>query len=88
VSQHLGVGVGDQVDPRFRQPGPERGRVVDDPVVDDGHVALGVDVRMRVDVVRRPVRRPAGVPDADLAGEPLGQPVGQVAHPSGLLRHP
>ena len=88
VRQHLGVGVGDQVDTGVRQPGPQRGGVVDDPVVHDGDVALGVDVRVRVDVVRRPVGRPAGVADADLAGEPLGQLLGQVAHPAGLLRHP
>ena len=88
VREHLGVGVGDQVDPGVRQPGPQGGSVVDDPVVHDGDVTLGVDVRVRVDVVRRPVGRPAGVADADLAGEPLGQVLSQVTHPAGLLRHP
>ena len=42
---------------------------------------------MRVDVGRRAVGRPAGVADAGLAGEALGQPGLQVAHPAGLLVH-
>ena len=47
--------------------------------------ALAVDVRVGVDVVGRAVGRPAGVPDADLAREPLRQRLVQVAHPAGLL---
>ena len=39
--------------------------VLDDAVVDQGDAAGLVDVRMRIDVVRDAMRRPAGMPDAD-----------------------
>jgi len=46
----------------------ERAGVLDDPVVDDGDVALAVDVRVRVALVRNAVGRPAGVADPHVAG--------------------
>ena len=82
VREHLGVGVGDQLDAGGGEPGAERGGVVDDAVVHDGDRARGVDVRVGVGVVGRAVGGPAGVPDADLAGEPLRQRPRQVAHPA------
>ena len=36
VGEHLGVGVGGQVDAVVGEPGPQAGGVVDDPVVHDG----------------------------------------------------
>ena len=42
-------------------------KVLDDPVVDEGHLAARVDVRMGVDVVGRAVSGPPGVSDADRA---------------------
>ena len=46
------------------------------------------DILVGVDVVGRPVGRPARVADADLAAEPLGQVVGEVTDATGLLGHP
>ena len=85
VGDHLGVGVRRQVDARLGELRAQRRGVVDDPVVHDGDVTLGVDVRVRVDVVGRAVGRPPGVADADLAAEPLGQLGLQVPDPPGLL---
>ena len=39
VGEHLGVGVGDQLDAVVGQPLPQRRGVVDDAVVDDGDLA-------------------------------------------------
>ncbi len=60
---HLGVGLAREVRVGW-QLGLELGVVLDDPVVDEGELAVIPEVRMRVPVVRRPVRRPAGVTDA------------------------
>ena len=88
VGDHLGVGVARQGDAGVGEPGAQRGRVVDDPVVHDRHAAGLVAVGVRVGVGRRAVGGPAGVADAGRAGEPLRQRRGQVAHPPGLLGHP
>jgi len=63
VGQHLGVGVGGELDSLGLEHGPQARGVLDDAVVHDGHAALGVAVRMGVDVARRTVRRPTGVGD-------------------------
>jgi hypothetical protein len=85
VREGLGVGVADQVDPVGGELLAQGRRVVDDPVVDDRDVALGVGVRVGVHVVGGPVGRPAGVADAGASGEALGQVLGELAHPAGLL---
>ena len=61
--------------------------VVDDAVVDHRDAARLVGVRVGVGVGRRAVGGPPRVPDAGRAGEALGQRLGQVAHPAGLLGH-
>ena len=88
VGEHLGVGLGDQLDAEVGQPVPQRSGVVDDAVVHDGDVTLGVHERVGVDVVGGAVSGPAGVADADLAGEPFRKRLGQVPHPAGLLGDP
>ncbi len=55
----LGVGL---------DPGPQLGEVLDDPVVHQRHPPPEPEVRVRVDVVGRPVGRPAGVADAGRRG--------------------
>ena len=87
VGEDLGVGVTDQLDAGLGEPFPQRGGVVDDPVVDDRDPAVGRGVRMGVGVVGRTVRRPPGVPDADLAGGPLRQRIHQIAYAARLLHH-
>ena len=47
----------------------------------------GVDVRVRVDVGRRAVGGPAGVADADAAGEALRQRVGEGRELAGAAVH-
>ena len=41
--------------------------VLDDAVVNDGDLAVAVDVRMGVVLARTPVRRPSGMPDTRVA---------------------
>ena len=60
----LGVGVADHLVPAILELGAQRREVLDDAVVDDGHRAGAVDVRVRVAVVGRPVGGPPGVPHA------------------------
>ena len=60
----LGVGLGVQVVPALGQLGPQRGEVLDDPVVDDGDPSGVVEVRVGVGVGRAAVRGPPRVPDA------------------------
>ena len=67
VGDDLGVGVAGELDPVGLELGLQFGEVLDDAVVDDRDPAGRVGVRVRVAVVRRAVRRPAGVPDADRA---------------------
>ncbi len=87
VGEDLGVGVGDERHALGGQPGPQVGGVVDDAVVDDGHLLGGVQVRVGVGVVRLAVGGPAGVRDSGGAGETLGDACLQVTHPAlGLGR--
>src|ERR1019366_997021 len=65
VRDHFGIRVGAEDVPEVLQRIAEHAGVLDDPVVHDGHAAVGAQVRMRVALVRRTVRRPARVPDAD-----------------------
>ena len=64
--------VGTEHVPLRLQLGAQRRGVLDDAVVHHRDVAAAVDVRMRVDVVRLTVRRPARVRDADAAFERRG----------------
>ena len=88
VGQHLGVGVGGQVDPVLAQSRAQRRGVVEDAVVHDGHAARGVGVRVGVGVGGGAVRGPAGVPDAEATLEAARQVVGEVTHPPGALGQP
>src|SRR5262249_60000179 len=64
----------------------ERGMVLDDAVVDDGHLPVAADVQVGVAVVRRAVRRPAGVANPQAPWRrPLGQVRRQVLDPAGTL---
>ena len=65
VREHLGVGLGLERVPLHLEHLPQRAVVLDDAVVHDGDRARAVDVRMRVALVRRAVRGPARVGDAD-----------------------
>jgi hypothetical protein len=59
--------------------------VLDGPVVHDGDRAGAVDVRVGVAVGRRAVRGPAGVPDAERAGQRLvGDLLLEVGQLAGL----
>ena len=78
VGQRLGVGVGHQRDAGRGQLGPELLGVLDDAVVHDRDVTLGVQVRVRVDLVGLAVRGPAGVADADVGLHLVVDPVAQV----------
>jgi hypothetical protein len=46
---------------------PERSGVLDDPVVYDGNVSLAVDVGVGVALIGNAVRRPARMPDSQIA---------------------
>lgn len=99
VLQGLGLGAGDQVDDDLGvglrdedgalglELHAQLGSVVDDAVVDDGDLVLGVEVRVRVDVARRAVGGPAGVGDAGGAGEALGDAGLQLADATLGLDH-
>jgi len=65
--------LGDQLGPKFV-------RVLDDPVVD--HRNGSDDMRVGVDVVRLPMGRPPGVPDARTALEPRGKVRSQARDPA------
>jgi hypothetical protein len=65
VGERLGVGLADQLDAAGAQRVPELLRVLDDAVVHHGDPALGIGVRMGVDLVRLAVGGPPGVADAD-----------------------
>ena len=91
VRGDLGVGLAGQLDTGGLDLGAQRGEVLDDAVVDDGHLAVVGDVRVGVDVVGAPVGRPAGVSDAGRTGEPVPtvgiQGIQQVRQLAGLLLH-
>ena len=72
VSDDFGIGLGDEGVAVGDELLLERAGVLDDSVVDDGDVALAVDVRVRVALVRNAVRRPAGVADSHVAGNRAG----------------
>ena len=82
VRQHLGVGVGAEGHAVGAEPGAQRARVVDDAVVHDADATVLARVRVGVGLRGRTVRRPPGVPDADGAGEPLGQGALELPHPA------
>jgi hypothetical protein len=64
VGDHLGVGLGHQGHTLGLELGAQQHVVLDDPVVDQRHPAVGADVRVGVDVVGRAVGGPAGVAEA------------------------
>jgi len=64
VGEHLGVGVASEAVALLREAGLQALVVLDDPVVDNGHAAAAVEVRVGVDLGRRAMGRPAGVRDA------------------------
>ncbi len=65
----LGIGLGLEPDALTDQKFLDLDVVFDDAVVDDGELAVFAHVGVRVDDVRRAVRRPAGVTKADAALE-------------------
>ena len=82
----LGVGVAGELDPFGGELLLDRRVVLDDAVVDDGHGAVGGDVRVGVAVVGGAVGGPARVADADAAGRGVvAQGAGEVGDAPGLL---
>ena len=73
VGDDLGVGLGGELDPLGVQALAQRGRVVDDAVVHDADPPVLAGLRVGILLGGRAVGGPAGVPDADLAGQPPGQ---------------
>ena len=67
VRQDFGVRLGDELVTALHELLLERGRVFDDPVMNNRDVVLAVDVRMRVALVRGAVRCPPGVGDPQVA---------------------
>ena len=65
----LGIGLGLELDALTDQKFLDLDVVFDDAVVDDGELAVFAHVGVRVDDVRRAVRRPAGVTKTDAALE-------------------
>jgi hypothetical protein len=70
MRDHFGVGLGREFRTMPLQFLAQLAEILDDAVVHDRD--LVGRMRMRVDLVRPTVRRPAGVPDASGAGERLG----------------
>jgi hypothetical protein len=69
VGQHLGVGLAGEHDAGALQELAQHGVVLDDAVVHHRQAPGTVDVRVGVDLARLAVGRPAGVGDAQAAGE-------------------
>ena len=65
MGDRLGVGLGGEGVPARLEPVAQLAEVLDDPVVDDRDLARAVAVRVRVQVVRASVRRPARVGESD-----------------------
>src|SRR5262249_53669964 len=64
----------------------ERGIVLDDAIVDDGHDSLAAEMGVSVAIGGRAMRRPAGVANADAAGSrPVAQVKNEVVNAAGLL---
>ncbi len=74
MRDHLGVGLGPELGALLHQLFAQLAEVLDDAVVDDREAVGGV--RMRVAFGRPAVGRPAGVADADGAGERLARELG------------
>ena len=66
VRHDFGVGLGRELVPGLLQLFAELGEVLDDPVVDHEDAAMAIRVRMRVDVGRPAMCRPARMPDAEV----------------------
>ncbi len=71
MRDHLGVGFGREFGALCLQLAPQLGEILDDAVMHDGE--LVGRVRMRVVLGRPAVRRPAGMADADGAGQRLAR---------------
>ncbi len=69
MGDHFGVGLAAEFRAVLAEPFPQFAEVLDDTVMRDRDAVGGV--RMRVALVRLAVRRPAGMADADIAGERL-----------------
>ena len=65
VREHLGIGLAAEDVAELEQACAQRGVVFDDAVVDDRDASAAVQMRVRVGVGGRAVRRPASMPDAD-----------------------
>jgi len=79
MGENFGVGGGLERVPGLGEPLFEALEILDDPVVNDGDSSGLIQVRVGILVRRRAVRGPAGVPDAQFAGDGLslertGQP--------------
>lgn len=69
VDGDLGVGVAGELDALGLEFTAQRGVVLDDPVVDDDDLAVGIPVRVRVAVGGSAVRRPSGVAEPAAADQ-------------------
>ncbi len=87
LGHDLGVGLGDHGDAGLLELGAQGGVVLHDPVVHQRDPPVGRDVRVGVDVVRRTVGGPAGVPDAQprTRQRRLDELLLEVAELAGLL---
>src|SRR5262249_29248317 len=71
VSDDLRIGLAGEYEPLMLQLAPQQGVILDHSVVHHGHAETtraAAQMRVGVAVVRRPVRRPAGMADAAGAG--------------------
>ena len=64
LDEHLGIGIRNTRDALLRQPRLDLLVVFDDSVVHHYEMAGGIEMRMRIDLVRQAVRRPAGMANA------------------------
>ena len=72
MRQHLRVRVGLELMPRRDQPFFQPLVIFDDPVVNDGDAPARIKMRVGIVIRGRPVRGPAGVPQARGAGRGAG----------------
>ena len=85
MGDDLSIGSGMKDEALFDESPLERAEVLDDAVVDDGHLAVAAKMRMGVGVARRAVGGPAGVADAgapEVAHCGAWFPGGQSARPT------
>ena len=85
LRDHLAIGLRAALDPRLRQAVTQRAVVLHDAVVHDDGRAVAGDVRVRVAVGDGPVRRPAGVPNAGVAGGRRAEDRFQLGQLAGAL---